>query len=169
DSDTAKIAIEASLTGHLVLSTLHTNDAPSAVTRLVDMGVEPFLITSSVEAVVAQRLVRKICNRCKQPYTATEEDLYDLGVSPEDVEGVTFFKGSGCEDCGYSGYKGRLGIFEVFVVSDAVRDMILARAPSSVIFQQARDEGMLTLREDGWKKIVAGLTTIEEVVRETSE
>jgi type II secretion system protein E len=169
DSETAKIAIEASLTGHLVLSTLHTNDAPSAVTRLVDMGVEPFLITSSVEAVVAQRLVRKICTRCKQPYTATDEDLYDLGVSPEDVEGVTFFKGIGCEDCGFSGHKGRLGIFEVFVLSDAVRDMILARAPSSVIFQQARDEGMLTLREDGWKKIVAGLTTIDEVVRETTE
>lgn len=169
DSETAKIAIEASLTGHLVLSTLHTNDAPSAVTRLVDMGVEPFLITSSVEAVVAQRLVRKICNRCKQPYTATDEDLYDLGVNPEDVEGVTFFKGAGCEDCGFSGYKGRLGIFEMFVLSDAVRDMILARAPSSVIFQQARDEGMLTLREDGWKKIVAGLTTIDEVVRETTE
>jgi type II secretory ATPase GspE/PulE/Tfp pilus assembly ATPase PilB-like protein len=169
DTETAQIAIEASLTGHLVLSTLHTNDAPSAVTRLTDMGVEPFLITSSVEAVVAQRLVRTICNRCKQKYTPSEEEYYDLGVDPEDVKGVTFYRGAGCDECSFTGYKGRLGIFEVFVLSPTVRDMVLARAPSSVIFQQAREEGMLTLREDGWKKIVLGLTTIEEVVRETQE
>ncbi|MCG3198065.1 MAG: Type II secretion system protein E [bacterium] len=169
DSETAQIAIEASLTGHLVLSTLHTNDAPSAVTRLTDMGVEPFLITSSVEAVVAQRLVRTICNRCKQPYTPSDDELYDLGVDREDVSGVTFYKGMGCDECNFSGYKGRLGIFEVFVLSQTIRDMVLARAPSSVIFQQAREEGMLTMREDGWKKIVLGLTTIEEVVRETQE
>jgi type II secretion system protein E len=169
DTETAQIAIEASLTGHLVLSTLHTNDAPSAVTRLTDMGVEPFLITSSVEAVVAQRLVRTICNRCKQKHIPTEEEFYDLGVSREDVQGVTFYKGMGCDECSFSGYKGRLGIFEVFVLSPTVREMVLARAPSSVIFQQAREEGMLSMREDGWKKIVLGLTTIEEVVRETQE
>jgi type II secretory ATPase GspE/PulE/Tfp pilus assembly ATPase PilB-like protein len=169
DAETSKIAIESALTGHLVLSTLHTNDAPSAVTRLIDMGVEPFLINSSVDAVLAQRLVRTICTRCRESYAPTDEDFYDLGVSREDVEGVSFYHGVGCEDCGFSGYKGRLGIFEVFVVSDAVREMILARAPSSVIFQQAREEGMLTLREDGWKKIVMGLTTIEEVIRETQE
>ena len=169
DVETAQIAIEASLTGHLVLSTLHTNDAPSAVTRLTDMGVEPFLITSSIEAVVAQRLVRTICKRCKQQYKPTDEEFYDLGLNPEEVKGVAFYKGVGCEDCGYSGYKGRLAIFEVFVMSNVIRDLVLARAPSSVIFQQAREEGMLTLREDGWKKIVMGLTTIEEVLRETLE
>jgi type II secretion system protein E len=169
DVETAQIAIEASLTGHLVLSTLHTNDAPSAVTRLTDMGVEPFLITSSIEAVVAQRLVRTICKRCKQPYLPTDEEYYDLGVSPEDVKGVTFYKGAGCDDCGFTGYKGRLALFEVFVMSNTIRDMVLARAPSSVIFQQAREEGMLTLREDGWKKIVMGLTSIDEVIHETQD
>jgi type II secretion system protein E len=169
DAETAKIAIEASLTGHLVLSTLHTNDAPSAITRLTDMGVEPFLINSSVDAVVAQRLVRTICVRCKTEYIPSDDEFYDLGISREDVQGVRFFKGSGCEDCGFSGYKGRLGIFEVFVVTDTVRDLVLDRAPSSVIFQKAREEGMLTLREDGWKKICLGLTTIEEVLRETQE
>ncbi len=169
DVETASIAIEASLTGHLVLSTLHTNDAPSAVTRLTDMGVEPFLITSSIEAVVAQRLVRTICKRCKQVYTPTDEEFYDLGISPEEVKGVTFYKGAGCDECNYSGYKGRIGLFEVFVLSNVVRDLVLARAPSSVIFQQAREEGMLTLREDGWKKIVLGITTISEVIRETQD
>jgi len=169
DNETAQIAIEASLTGHLVLSTLHTNDAPSAVTRLTDMGVEPFLITSSVEAVVAQRLVRTICTRCKQPYKPSEEELYDLGVTEDDVKGVSFFKGMGCDECGFCGYKGRIGLFEVFVLSSTIKDMVLARAPGSVFFHQAREEGMLTLREDGWKKIVLGLTTIEEVLRETQE
>jgi type IV pilus assembly protein PilB len=169
DVETASIAIEASLTGHLVLSTLHTNDAPSAVTRLTDMGVEPFLITSSIEAVVAQRLVRTICKRCKQVYTPTDEEFYDLGISSEEVKGVTFYHGAGCDECNYSGYKGRIGLFEVFVLSNVVRDLVLARAPSSIIFQQAREEGMLTLREDGWKKIVLGVTSISEVIRETQD
>ena len=169
DGETAAIAIEASLTGHLVLSTLHTNDAPSAVTRLIDMGVEPFLINSSVEAVAAQRLVKTICKRCKEEYKPTDEELYDLGVNKADVAEVKFYRGRGCEECNHSGYKGRLGIFEVFVVTDAVRELILARAPSAVVFRQARDEGMLTLREDGWRKIVLGITSVEEIIRETQE
>lgn len=168
DLETAQISIESALTGHLVLSTLHTNDAPSAVTRLVDMDVEPFLVTSSVVGVLAQRLVRTVCPNCRDEYKPKEELLYDLGVSPEEVEGVNFTRGKGCAECNYVGYRGRIGIFELFQVSESIRELILKREPSSVIRRQARLEGMRTMREDGWTKIKMGLTTIEEVLRETT-
>ncbi|HNT34065.1 MAG TPA: ATPase, T2SS/T4P/T4SS family, partial [bacterium] len=168
DLETAQIAIESALTGHLVLSTLHTNDAPSAVTRLVDMDVEPFLVTSSVVGVLAQRLVRTICPNCRDEYRPKEDLFYDLGLSSDDIKGVTFTRGRGCAECNYVGYRGRIGIFELFQLSEHLREMILKREPSSVIRRQARLEGMRTMREEGWTKIKMGLTTVEEVLRETT-
>ena len=167
DLETAQIAIESALTGHLVLSTLHTNDAPSAVTRLVDMDVEPFLVTSSVIGVVAQRLVRTICSNCKEKYQPKEELFLEMEKSPEDVKGLSFYRGRGCVECNYSGYRGRIGIFELFRMSEKIYDLVLKKEPSSAIRRQARAEGMRTLREDGWEKITMGLTTLEEVVRGT--
>ncbi|MDX1953534.1 MAG: ATPase, T2SS/T4P/T4SS family [Verrucomicrobiota bacterium] len=167
DLETSQIAIQASLTGHLVLSTLHTNDAPGAVTRLVDMGVEPFLISSSLMAVLAQRLVRTICKKCRTPFEPTENQLSLLNLSPHDIGDKVFYYGRGCQTCNDTGYKGRKGIFELLVVSDAIRALINERAPTVVIRQKAVESGMITLREDGLRGIFDGETTIEEVLKYT--
>jgi type IV pilus assembly protein PilB len=164
DHDTAEIAVQAALTGHLVLSTLHTNDAASTVIRLVDMGVEPFLISSSVIAVLAQRLARAICPRCKVAYTPPADALGRLGVARMDTD-VVFYRGQGCEHCRGSGYRGRIGIFELLVVSDAIRDMVVKRASSGEIKAQAIREGMRTLRDDGLEKVMSGISTIDEILR----
>ena len=169
DSETAEIAIQSALTGHLVFSTLHTNDAPSAVTRLVDMGVEPFLITSTVRAVIAQRLVRKICQKCKKPYEVQTRELLELDISKKDAEPVKFYKGEGCSECNGSGYKGRAGLYELLIMDDAIRELIVKRASSATIRNKAREAGMKTLRENGVAKIIEGLTSVEEVLRETKE
>jgi type IV pilus assembly protein PilB len=167
DLETSQIAIQASLTGHLVLSTLHTNDAPGAVTRLVDMGVEPFLISSSLMAVLAQRLVRTICKNCRTPFEPTENQLSLLNLSPHDIGDKVFYYGRGCSNCNDTGYKGRKGIFELLAITDPVRELINERAPTIVVRQKAVEEGMITLREDGLRGIFDGLTTIEEVLKYT--
>ncbi len=167
DFETAGMAIESSLTGHLVLSTMHTNDAPGTLTRLIDMGVEPFLITSAVAGVVAQRLIRTICGECKEPYKPDHALIREMGFDPNEVENITFFHGKGCAECNYTGYKGRVGAFELLILSDDVKELVLERAASSVIFQQARKDGLRTLREDGWEKVIQGITTLEEVLSHT--
>ena len=167
DLETAQISIQASLTGHLVLSTLHTNDAPGAVTRLVDMGVEPFLISSTLMAVLAQRLVRTTCKNCRTPFEPTESQLALLNLSPHDLGDKTFHYGRGCQTCNDTGYKGRKGIFELLIISEAVRALINERAPTVVVRQKAVELGMVTLREDGLRSIFEGDTTIEEVVKYT--
>ncbi len=167
DLVTAQISIQASLTGHLVLSSLHTNDSPGAVTRLVDMGVEPFLISSTLMAVLGQRLVRTSCKNCRTPFEPTEQQLSLLGLSPHDLGDKVFHYGRGCSTCNDTGYKGRKGIFELLVVSDAIRNLINERAPTVVVRQKAVELGMVTLREDGLRSIFEGDTTIEEVVKYT--
>jgi type IV pilus assembly protein PilB len=167
DFETAEIAIKAALTGHLVLSTLHTNDAPSTVNRLMNMGIEPFLVASSVLLIVAQRLIRKICPECKEEYKVPQEALVDIGFSEEEAEQVVIYKGRGCPYCGNTGYKGRVGLFEVLEVSDNIRELILVGASALEIRRKAIEEGMITLRASGLEKLRAGSTTIEEVVRET--
>jgi type II secretory ATPase GspE/PulE/Tfp pilus assembly ATPase PilB-like protein len=167
DAETASIAINASLTGHLVLSTLHTNDAPSAIPRLVDIGVQPFLVSSSVRAAMAQRLVRKLCAKCKAPTELTEYELHTLGLEASQMSGATPMKAVGCEACRGKGYKGRMGIFEVFLIDDEVRHMINNNASTIALRQRARELGMRTLREDGVRKVLAGLTTAEEVITST--
>lgn len=167
DLETASMAIEASLTGHLVLSTLHTNDAPGTLTRLIDMDVEPFLITSAVVGVLAQRLVRVICLDCKEPYKPEPWVLKELGMQSGETENITFFHGKGCSECNYTGYRGRTGITEFLVLSEPIKQLVLERAASSEIFRQAREEGMRTLREDGWQKVIQGITTPEEVLHST--
>jgi len=167
DLETAQISIQASLTGHLVLSTLHTNDAPGAVTRLVDMGVEPFLISSTLMAVLGQRLVRTTCKNCRTPFEPTEKQLEMLNLSPHDLGDKVFHYGRGCSACNDTGYKGRKGIFELLVISDAIRTLINERAPTVVMRQKAVELGMVTLREDGLRDIFEGDTTIEEVVKYT--
>ena len=167
DLETSQIAIQASLTGHLVLSTLHTNDAAGAVTRLIDMGVEPFLISSTLMAVLAQRLVRTVCKKCRTPFEPTESQLSMLNLSPHDVGDKVFYYGRGCAACNDTGYRGRRGIFELLVASEAIRTLINERAPTVVIRQKAIELGMTTLREDGLRGIFDGDTTIEEVVKYT--
>ena len=167
DLETATIAINASLTGHLVFSTLHTNDAPSAVTRLIDMGVKPFLIASSTRALMAQRLVRKICKQCIAAYLPTVEELRPLNIPPEQLTSAQFKKGKGCSNCNNTGHRGRFGVFEIFVIDDESRKLIYDRVPSSVLRARARQAGMRSLREDGIRKILAGLTTCDEVIRAT--
>ncbi len=167
DLETSQIAIQASLTGHLVLSTLHTNDAPGAVTRLVDMGVEPFLISSTLMGVLAQRLVRTVCKKCRTPFEPTENQLSMLNLSPHDIGDKVFYYGRGCANCNDSGYKGRKGIFELLVVNEPIRKLINDRAPTVVVRQKAVELGMVTLREDGLRGIFDGETTIEEVVKYT--
>jgi len=167
DLETASIAINASLTGHLVFSTLHTNDAPSAITRLIDIGVKPFLVASSTRAIMAQRLVRKVCRRCATPYVPTDYEIKTLNIDPQSAQNSTFMKGKGCGDCSKTGYRGRFGIFEIFVIDDEVRKLIYEKVSSSVLRQRAREMGMRTLREDGTRKVLAGLTTPEEVIRAT--
>jgi type IV pilus assembly protein PilB len=166
DLETASIAINASLTGHLVFSTLHTNDAPGAVTRLIDIGVKPFLVASSTRALMAQRLVRKICKRCGEYYMPPDSELRSLNIDPATLTDPKFRKGKGCGEC-TNGYRGRFGIFEVFVIDDEARKLIYEKVPSSVLRARAREMGMRTLREDGARKVIAGLTSPEEVIRAT--
>jgi type IV pilus assembly protein PilB len=168
DLETGSIAIKASLTGHLVLSTLHTNDAPSTITRMVDMGIEPFNVASAVNLIVAQRLVRRICTDCKAPHEYSAEELGALGLKPEEAVGITFYRGEGCDMCGSTGYKGRQGLYEVMALSPELRRMILRGGSTEELTQQAVKEGMLTLRSDGMQKIRKGITTLEEVVKETA-
>jgi type IV pilus assembly protein PilB len=167
DLETAQIAVQASLTGHIVFSTLHTNDAPSAVTRLRDMGLEPYLITATLEAILAQRLVRKICEDCRTEYEPSPDLLMELNLRPEDVRGKRFYYGRGCDRCNNTGHRGRMGIFELLPVDDDVRDMISANASTDALREFCRKKGMLTLRESGMRALYKGQTTIEEVVRET--
>jgi general secretion pathway protein E/type IV pilus assembly protein PilB len=167
DLETATIAINASLTGHLVFSTLHTNDAPSAVTRLIDIGVKPFLVASSTRALMAQRLVRKVCRQCAAPYVPTDAEMRGLGMDAANSQGATFQKGKGCSNCSGTGYRGRFGIFEIFVIDDEARKLIYEKVPSSVLRTRAREMGMRTLREDGMRKAQAGLTTPDEVIKAT--
>ena len=167
DLETGSIAINASLTGHLVFSTLHTNDAPGAVTRLADIGVKPFLIASSTRCLMAQRLVRKICKKCMAPYQPTEQEIRALGLTLDDVKSANIQKGRGCQNCNNTGNRGRFGVFEVFVIEDEARKLIYDRVPTTVLRQRAREMGMRTLREDGIRKVLAGLTTPEEVIRAT--
>ena len=164
DLETASIATTASLTGHLVFSTLHTNDAPSAVARLIDIGVQPFLVASSVRAIMAQRLVRRLCKNCKQPGELTETDLRALRIEPGQLSEAQVMKPIGCEQCRQIGYKGRTGIFEIFIIDDEARHMINKRSSTLMLRQRARELGMRTLREDGVRKVLAGLTSAEEVI-----
>lgn len=167
DLETAEIAIRAALTGHLVFSTLHTNDAPSAFTRLIDMGIEPFLVASSVEAVLAQRLVRTICTHCKVEQQVDPAYLRRIGFPEAEIGTARFWKGAGCEECRDLGYQGRMGIYELLLVTETIRPLIMNRSPASTLAQKAIECGMRTLRTDGWNKVRAGLTTIEEVLRVT--
>ena len=167
DMETAEIAVNASLTGHLVFSTLHTNDAPSAVTRMIDIGVKPFLVASSTRAIMAQRLVRKICEKCKEPYQPQETELRLLGPAAKQLASAQLFHGKGCADCQFTGYRGRLGIYEIFQIDDQVRNLIFEQVSSTELRTKARELGMRTLREDGLRKVVAGITTLEEVLRVT--
>jgi type II secretion system protein E len=167
DVETANIAINASLTGHLVFSTLHTNDAPSAVARLVDIGVQPFLVSSSVRAIMAQRLVRKLCSKCKEPGELTEAEMRALRIDPNQLSEATVMRPVGCDNCRFLGYRGRMGIFEIFIVDDEVRFMVNDRASTLQLRKRARELGMRTLREDGVRKVLAGMTTAEEVIATT--
>jgi general secretion pathway protein E/type IV pilus assembly protein PilB len=167
DLETAEIAIRAALTGHLVFSTLHTNDAPSAFTRLIDMGIEPFLVASSVEAIMAQRLVRTICPHCKNEQKVERSYLKKIGFPEEEIASTKFMRGAGCEECRQLGYQGRLAIYELLLLNEQLRPLILNRSSSTTIAQRAMEQGMRTLRVDGWNKVKAGITTIEEVLRVT--
>jgi type IV pilus assembly protein PilB len=167
DLETAQISIQASLTGHLVFTTLHTNDAPGAVTRMIDMGVEPFLISSTLEGILAQRLVRMICKKCRVAYEPTDAVLSELGLTKEDTQGRPFYYGKGCMECNETGYRGRKGLFELLVVSEPIRELINMRAPAGVVRARALELGMRTLREDGIRSILDGETTVEEVLKYT--
>ena len=167
DLETAEIAIQAALTGHLVLSTLHTNDAPSAIARLQDMGAEPYLVASVLNGVLAQRLVRRVCGTCRAPHEPEPRDLLAIGVA--DATGVELFRGKGCDECRGTGYRGRIGIYELFVISEEARSLILSKRPSGEIRRYAIERGMVTLRDDGWAKARAGITTVEEILRVTQE
>jgi type IV pilus assembly protein PilB len=167
DIETAEIAVQASLTGHMVFSTLHTNDAPSTITRLRDMGVPPFLITATVEAILAQRLVRRICTQCREEVHPSSEILADLELSPSDIRGKKFYRGKGCDNCNRTGYKGRVGLFELMLLNDDIRDMIIRNASTDELRDAARANGMVTLRIAGMEAVYHGTTTAEEVIRET--
>jgi type IV pilus assembly protein PilB len=167
DLETSEIAIQASLTGHMVFSTLHTNDAPSTITRLRDMGVPTFMIAATVEVILAQRLVRRVCTQCSEPYTPSREILDDLELTADDIRGKQFFRGTGCEACNNTGHKGRLGLFELMIMTDKLRDMIMKDASTDDLREEARVGGMLTLRDVGMVACYAGTTTAEEVIRET--
>ncbi|MGB1816010.1 MAG: GspE/PulE family protein [Rubripirellula sp.] len=167
DLETAEIAIQAALTGHLVFSTLHTNDAPATVTRLKDMGIQPFMICATVEAILAQRLVRRICTKCREETKVSSSMLTDLGLKPEDITGKKFFKGTGCDNCNNTGYKGRIALFELMILNDKIRDMVLGNASTDELREEARSNGMLPLREFGIAVAVDGITTLDEVIRET--
>jgi type IV pilus assembly protein PilB len=167
DFETAEVAIKAALTGHLVLSTLHTNDAPSSINRLMNMGIEPFLVASSVNLIAAQRLVRRICNSCKEPIEVPDQALIDVGIPAQEVKSVKLFRGKGCERCNGTGFKGRVALFEVMNVDEEIRELILSGGSANELRQQSLQNGMISLRESGLQKIREGLTTMEEVIRET--
>jgi type IV pilus assembly protein PilB len=167
DFETAEIAIKAALTGHLVLSTLHTNDAPSTISRLMNMGIEPFLVATSVNLIQAQRLIRRVCKHCKQDHTTPPEALIEVGLSSEEARSIKTYKGKGCATCNNTGYKGRIGLYEVMEITDELRELILIGASALELRKKAIDDGMISLRESGLQKIRAGVTTLEEVVRET--
>jgi len=169
DTETAQIAIQAALTGHLVFSTLHTNDAPSAITRLIDMGVKPFLVASSIQAVMAQRLVRTICQQCKAPFEEDERNIRIVRLNPEDVQDATWYRGAGCANCRGSGYRGRCGIFELMEMNNVLRELAFKRTQSSEIRKAARQHGMFSLEEDGVRKALGGVTTLDEVIRITRQ
>ncbi|MEK6733167.1 MAG: type II secretion system ATPase GspE [Candidatus Omnitrophota bacterium] len=169
DLETAEIAVQSALTGHLILSTLHTNDAAGAITRLVDMGIKPYLVASTVQCVLAQRLVRTICSSCRESYKPNNEEIEILLLKDEQLKDFELFRGKGCPLCNNTGYKGRMGIFELLILNDAVREMVLENAPSTEICKKARQTGMRTLKEDGIEKIKLGYTTIEEVLRVTQD
>jgi type IV pilus assembly protein PilB len=167
DLETAQIAVQASLTGHLVFSTLHTNDSAGAVTRLVDMDVEPFLVSSTLEAVLGQRLVRKVCDKCKTPYKPDEEILQSLNLTQEDVADREFYYGTGCDECSNIGYKGRKGIYEYLRISPAIRELINERKPTLIMKEKAVEQGMRTMRQDGVRNVLDGYTTVEEILKYT--
>jgi len=167
DAETASIATNASLTGHLVFSTLHTNDAPSAVARLVDIGVPPFLVASSIRAIMAQRLVRRLCTQCKKPTALSEIERQALGIEPSQMKEAQVMCATGCDHCRHTGYRGRMGIFEIFIIDDEVRHSITKRTSTSLLRRRARELGMRTLREDGVRKVLAGLTSPDEVISAT--
>lgn len=167
DLETAQISIQASLTGHLVFATLHTNDAPSSILRLLDLGVESFLLTATIEAIVAQRLVRRICTKCKEEFAPSEEHLMELSLRTADVQGRTLYRGRGCDNCTKSGYKGRMAIFEIMLMDDELRDLVMQQASTAVLQTESRKRGMRTLRESGLLALYEGQTTIDEIVRET--
>ncbi|MES0362372.1 MAG: type II secretion system ATPase GspE [Desulfobacteria bacterium] len=169
DLETAEVGIQSALTGHLVFSTLHTNDSASAVTRLIDMGIEPFLVSSSVMAILAQRLVRVVCDECKETYVADEESLDSIGITPEMAAGRNIHRGLGCSSCLNTGYRGRTGIFELMILDDSIKNLILRTSDANAIKRQAIDQGMLSLRQDGAQKVLDGITTIEEVFRVTQQ
>ena len=166
DPETASIAAESALTGHLVFSTLHTNDAPSSITRLMDMGIEPFLLSPSLIGIIAQRLVRRICSQCKESYEPTKSELSAIGLYSA-MEGLTFYRGEGCEACKGSGYKGRTGIHEVFAVDSSIRELITNKASLGMIREEAARKGFKDMRFDGLKKVIAGITSSEELLRVT--
>ncbi|BAM04181.1 GspE/PulE family protein [Phycisphaera mikurensis] len=167
DLETAQIAVQASLTGHLVFTTLHTNDAPSSIARLLDLGLENFLITATIEGILAQRLIRRICPRCKETYEASEDELYALQLTLEDLEGRKLYRGRGCEYCNHSGYKGRMGLFEIMILDDDMRELIMKQASTQLLRNESRKRGMRTLRQSGLMALYDGMTTIEEIIRET--
>jgi type IV pilus assembly protein PilB len=167
DFETAEIAVKAALTGHLVLSTLHTNDAPSTISRLMNMGIEPFLVATSVNLICAQRLVRRICSGCKEKLDVPQEAMMDAGYTSEEAKTQDVFHGKGCGVCNNSGYKGRVGLYEVMEINDELRELILVGASALELKKKALDQGMITLRRSGLIKIAAGQTTLEEVLRET--
>jgi type IV pilus assembly protein PilB len=168
DFETADIAIKAALTGHLVLSTLHTNDAPSTIARLINMGIEPFLVSSAVRLVAAQRLVRRLCNSCKRVAKIPPQTLIDIGFSPEESKTVKIFEANGCDKCTNTGYKGRVGLYEIMEINEEIKELVMVGASTSELRMKAKEMGMLTLRESGIAKIKSGMTTIDEVLRETS-
>jgi type IV pilus assembly protein PilB len=167
DLETAEIAAQASLTGHIVFTTLHTNDAPSSIARLLDLGIEPFLVTATLEGIIAQRLIRKICESCKTPFKPTESQLMELGLDPADVKDKQFYYGRGCARCNNTGYRGRTGIFEVMTFNDEIRELIMNHASTNVLRTASQRAGMKPLRDAGLSAIFDGLTTIDEVVKET--
>jgi len=167
DFETAEIAVKAALTGHLVLSTLHTNDAPATISRLMNMGIEPFLVATSVNLICAQRLVRRICAGCKEELEVPEQVLLDGGYTPEETKTTKIYHGKGCQTCNNTGYKGRVGLYEVMEINDELRELILVGASAIELKKKALDQGMITLRRSGLTKVALGQTTLEEVIRET--
>jgi general secretion pathway protein E len=169
DLETAETAVQAALTGHLILSTLHTNDAASAVTRLVDMGIKPYLVSATVQGILAQRLVRIICPSCREAYRPSREEIEMLSLAPQEVNAIELYRGKGCATCSETGFKGRMGVFELLLMNDAIRELVLENAPSAEICKKAKELGMRTLKEDGLEKVKRGYTTIQEVMRVTQD